>query len=70
VGAAFFSHGRLQDLSMTGCPFSVIGKGKLLQYELIHVHSTAKSTSVLVSPVYVNKFFLFYRRFILKIMKK
>ena len=32
----------------------------LLQYKLIHVHCTKKSTLVPVSPVPVNKVFLFF----------
>jgi hypothetical protein len=28
---AFFCHGRLPDLRMAGCPFSVIDRGKLLR---------------------------------------
>ena len=40
----------------------------LLQYKLIHVHCTKKSTPVPVSHVPVNKVFL-SRRFILKILR-
>ena len=39
---AFFCHGRLPDLRMAGCPISVIDRGKLLQYKLIHVQCTKK----------------------------
>jgi hypothetical protein len=58
---------------MTGCLFFAIARGKLLQNKLIHVHCTTKSAPVPVSPVLVNKFFLFpaiyYEDFILKILK-
>jgi hypothetical protein len=56
AGAAFFCHGWQPDLSMTGCPFSVIDTGKLLQYKLIHLHYTKKkypSTGIPCTPVRV-----------------